>query len=307
MSQDPSLSPVLQEPLEDEDAISIFDLLIVIGNNKWKLFWIPFGCACIAAVISLILPPSYTTKAVFVNSSKPGNSSSSQLLDQLGGGLGGSIAGALGPNSGDSLVALLTSHAVKDQLIEKYDLQTYLKQKDLEKTRKLLDQLIKVTADKKSSFITVEVQGKDPEFIAELANAHLSALRNIQKRLSKEEAHQRRDYFEQQIEVIAQKPFRDPFIQTALMNSLIRQYETARMDESKESLVIQVVDPATAPIQRSSPKRVPMALITGIASLFITLIGVFIRHAMVTARSNPEDASRFEQLQAAWRLRKRAD
>jgi uncharacterized protein involved in exopolysaccharide biosynthesis len=285
----------------EEDEISIIDLLTVLGENKKKLFLIPFFCACIAAGVSLVLTPSYTAKAIYVNSSKPSNNSS-QILDQLGGGLGGSIAGALGPNAGDALVGLLSSNAVRDQLIEKFDLQKYYKTKNLEETRKVLFGVVKVSSDKKSSLITIEVIDKDPEFAAELTNAHLEALRKLQKRLSKEEAQQRRDYFEQQIEVISQKPFRDPFIQTALMNSLIRQYETARMDESKESLVIQAVDVATPPVQRSSPKRTLMVLVTGAATFFLLLIWIFIQNAIKDAASNPEDATRMEQLKSAWRF-----
>ena len=291
--------------LADEDEISIIDLLTVLGENKKKLFFVPFFCACVAAVISLIITPAYTAKAVFVNSSKPSNNASSQLLDSLGGGLGASVAGALGPNAGDTLAALLQSNAVKDQLIEQYTLQDYFKTKNLEESRLSLKGRVTVTADKKTSLITVEVKDKDPQFAANLANAHLEALRKLQKRLSKEEAQQRRDYFEQQIEVISQKPFRDPLIQAALMNSLIRQYETARMDESRESLVIQAVDPAITPVKRTSPKRALMVLITGFASLFVMILWVFIRNAFNNASKNPEEASRFEQMKLAWGFKKK--
>jgi len=289
----------------DEDELSIIDLITLLGINKNKLFLIPFFCACLALVISFILPSSYTAKAVFVNSSKPANSGSSQLLESLGGGLGASVAGALGPNSGDSLAALLQSNAVKDQLIEKYHLQDYYEKNNLEETRLTLQKQVVISADKKTSLITVDVKDKDPQFAATLANSHLEALRNLQKKLSKEEAQQRRDYFEQQIEVISQKPFRDPFIQTALMNSLIRQYETARMDESRESLVIQAVDPAITPVKRTSPKRAIIVLVTGLASFFVVMLWIFIRHAINNSSKNPEDASRLKQMVSAWSFRKK--
>jgi uncharacterized protein involved in exopolysaccharide biosynthesis len=305
MTQENQAADYQSSSYEEEDEISIIDLLTTLGENKKKLFLIPFFCACIAAVISLILTPSYTAKAVFVNSSKPTNSASSQLLDSLGGGLGASVAGALGPNAGDTLAALLQSNSVRDQLIEKFALQDYYRSKNLEDTRKVLVGAIKVSSDKKTSLITIEVKDKDPQFAATLANAHLEALRNLQKKLSKEEAQQRRDYFEQQIEVISQKSFRDPLIQAALMNSLIRQYETARMDESRESLVIQAVDSASTPIRRTSPKRAIMVLITGIASFFIVMLWIFIRNAIKNAKNNPDDASRFEKMALAWRFRKK--
>jgi uncharacterized protein involved in exopolysaccharide biosynthesis len=286
--------------LDDEDEISIIDLLTVLGENKWKLFFIPLFCSIIAGGISFVLTPSYNAKAVFVNSSKPSTSQSSQLLDQLGGGLGGAAGGLLGPNAGDVLVGLLQSNNVRDQLIDKFNLIQHYEKKNLEETRQELVKRFSISSDKKSSLIAVNVKDDDPKFAAELANAHLEALRKLQKRLSKEEAQQRRDYFEQQIEVISQKPFRDPFIQTALMNSLIRQYETARMDESRDSLVIQVVDPAIAPIKRTTPKRAQIVLVTGAITLFLTMLWIFIRSAMRNAASKPEEATRIAQLKKAW-------
>jgi uncharacterized protein involved in exopolysaccharide biosynthesis len=287
--------------IEEADEISIIDLLTVLGENKWKLFLIPAISACVAAIISFVLTPTYTAKAVYVNSSK--SSSGSQIAEQLGGTIGGAVA--LGTNSGDALVGLLNSNAVRDQLIEKFDLQNYYKKKNLEETRKFFFEVVKISSDRKSSLLTIEVKDKDPEFAANLSNAHLGALRKLQKRLSKEEAQQRRDYFEQQIEVISQKPFRDPFTQTALMNSLIRQYETARMDESKESLVIQVVDAAIPPIQRSSPKRALIVLATGAVTFFLTMLWIFIRNAMRNAASKPVEATRMAQLKTAWRFFKK--
>lgn len=302
----PQMNDTNQLEYEDEDEISLFELLTVIGQNKKKLIIIPFLCACLALGVSFVLTPSYNAKAVFVNSSKPASGSQSQLLESLGGGLGGLAAGALGPNSGDTLAALLESNAVKDQLIEKFHLQEYYEKKNLEETRLKMQKLVVISADKKSSLITVEVTDKDPQFAAKLANAHLEAIRILQKRLSKEEAHQRRDYFEQQIEVIAQRPFRDPFIQTALMNGLVRQYESARMDESRENLVIQEVDPAITPVKRTSPKRAMLVLIAGIGSFFLLIPFIFIRQAISNAKKNPEDAALFEQMKSAWSFSKKA-
>lgn len=295
----------LDVDLGADDEISLLDLLTVVGENKFTLLLVPFLFSCFAAGISFVITPMYDAKVVFVNSSKPSSSSSSQLLESLGGGLGASVAGALGPNSGDSLVALLQSNAVRDPLIDKFDLVSYYKSKNLEEARLSFSKDVKVSADKKSALITVMMKHEDPQIAAQIANTHLIYLRNLQKKLSKEEAQQRRDYFEQQIEVISQKPFRDPFIQTGLMNSLIRQYESARMDESRESLVLQTVDTATAPIKRVSPKRAIMVLITGAATFFITLLWVFIRQALRNTSANPAEATRLAQLKSAWRIFKK--
>jgi capsule polysaccharide export protein KpsE/RkpR len=54
----------------------------------------------------------------------------------------------------------------------------------------------------------------------------------------------------------------------ALFDTLMRQYDVARLDEAKEAAIIQVVEPAIEPDRKSSPKR---AMIT----FFFTVTGLF--------------------------------
>jgi tyrosine-protein kinase Etk/Wzc len=53
----------------------------------------------------------------------------------------------------------------------------------------------------------------------------------------------------------------------AMFDLLIKQYDAARLDESKEAAVIQVVEPAIEPDRRSSPKR-------GLIVILFTLGGI---------------------------------
>lgn len=71
---------------------------------------------------------------------------------------------------------------------------------------------------------------------------------------------------------------RDYKYREALFELLVKQLELARLDESKESPLIQVVDVATPPEWKSSPRRLQFALLGAIAGLLITA-------AVLTARS----------------------
>jgi uncharacterized protein involved in exopolysaccharide biosynthesis len=77
------------------------------------------------------------------------------------------------------------------------------------------------------------------------------------------------------------------------------------MDISRENLVIQVVDPAIAPIKRTTPKRAVIVLATGAITFFLTMLWIFIRNAMRNAASKPEEATRMAQLKKAWRFFKK--
>nr|WP_297383146.1 Wzz/FepE/Etk N-terminal domain-containing protein [uncultured Roseateles sp.] len=68
--------------------------------------------------------------------------------------------------------------------------------------------------------------------------------------------------------------YRDYKYQEALFEVFSRQYELARMDESKDSAIIQVVDVARPPEHKSKPKRAIVAVIAGAGSFVILVFGL---------------------------------
>jgi len=282
------------------DEVDLIDLIKILGEEKWLLLGLPFLCACITALISLYLPPMYTAKATFVVPDKQ-SSSASAVLDQLG-GLGG-LAGSLSKSPTEMYVALMQSNTVQDQIIAELELSQRYQTKTLEDTRKKLLSLVKITTDKKSGLITIEAQDQSADIAAKLANSYLKPFRALLNRMSLEEAHLRRDFFAQQVAVIAQRPFRDPFAQSTLMSSMIKQYEAARIDEAREVQILFPVDIAKSPERRSSPKRMQLVLIVGLAAFFLTLLIIFIKRALRHAQSNPGSFQKWVMMKKAWKLR----
>ena len=283
-----------------DEAIDFISLIQILGEEKWLLLGFPFMCACIAAVISLYLPPMYTAKATFVVPDKQ-QSSASAVLDQLG-GLGG-LAGSLTKSPTEMYVAFMQSNTVQDEIIAELDLLQRYQTKTQEDTRKKLVSLVKITTDKKSGLITIEAQDQSPDMAAKLANGYLKPFRTFLNRMSLEEAHLRRDFFAQQIAVIAQRPFRDPFAQSTFMNSMIKQYEAARIDEARESQILFPVDIAKSPERRSSPKRAQLVLTVGFAGFFLTVLWVFIKRALRHAHIDPASSQKWVMMKKAWKLR----
>ncbi|MBO9688651.1 MAG: lipopolysaccharide biosynthesis protein [Mitsuaria chitosanitabida] len=60
--------------------------------------------------------------------------------------------------------------------------------------------------------------------------------------------------------------YREFKYQESLFELYSKQFELARMDESREGYLIQVVDPATPPEYKSKPRRAQIAVITAFAS-----------------------------------------
>jgi capsule polysaccharide export protein KpsE/RkpR len=86
-----------------------------------------------------------------------------------------------------------------------------------------------------------------------------------------------------------------------LFELFAKQYEMARVDESREGAVIQVVDLAQPPEHKSKPKKAMIAIMTTLATGFALLLFVFMRQAWRNATANPETAAKLAGLRASLR------
>jgi uncharacterized protein involved in exopolysaccharide biosynthesis len=95
--------------------------------------------------------------------------------------------------------------------------------------------------------------------------------------------------------------YRDFKYQETLFELFAKQYEIARVDESREGAVIQVVDTALPPERKSKPKKAMISAVAMLASGFAFLLFVFVRHALRNAAVDPETAQKLNLLRQTWR------
>lgn len=81
-----------------------------------------------------------------------------------------------------------------------------------------------------------------------------------------------------------------------LFELLSRQYEAARIDEAKSAPVIQVIDRAVPPDQRSGPPRLLIILGTGCVGFVLACAWVFLQGAIFQAKQQPELAGKLRLL-----------
>ena len=94
--------------------------------------------------------------------------------------------------------------------------------------------------------------------------------------------------------------YRDYKYFETLFELFSKQYEIARVDESREGAVIQVVDVAVPPELKSKPKKAIIAVLATLASGFALLIFVFVRQSLRNAAQDAEAARKLSALQAAF-------
>jgi uncharacterized protein involved in exopolysaccharide biosynthesis len=85
-----------------------------------------------------------------------------------------------------------------------------------------------------------------------------------------------------------------------LFELFAKQFEIAKVDESREGAVIQTLDAAQPPEQKSKPKKALIAIIATLAAGFALLFFVFIRQALKNAGKDQESANKLNQLKASW-------
>lgn len=79
--------------------------------------------------------------------------------------------------------------------------------------------------------------------------------------------------------------FRELKYQETMYELMIKQYEIAKMEESRTTQTVQLVDPATVPEMKSKPKRMVVALISGIACLLSMLAYAFFKQSSIKSKN----------------------
>jgi tyrosine-protein kinase Etk/Wzc len=221
-----------------EEEINLLDLLLVIAKRKGLIIIkIIFGVAIITAIISLILTLIYKAETKILPPQTFGAGLASQLISQMAGGLDVSALG--GKTPADLYIGMLSSNTVVDKIISSFNI---MQEEDFdykEDARNfVLKNITNFSYDKKSGIITIAVQDKDPKRAADMANAFVEELKNLNKGLAITEASQRRLYYEEQL-----KDTKDALIKAENeMKSFQEKTGALQIDEQSKAIIGGIAD-----------------------------------------------------------------
>ncbi len=395
------------ELVDDGPAIGLVDALTWIGDGKRLIAAITVVAALGSVAVGLLLPKTFTARATMLAPMSQQQSGSAAALAALG-SLGGLVGGSAAKSPDELYVALLKSDSVQRQLAERFDLKTRYEARNYEALRKAMPQYIRVASDKKSGLISVEVDDREPQFAADLANAHAGEITKVLGRLAVSEAQLRRVFFEKQLKdtkenlikaeqdlrrvqeksgvivldkqaealitgaaqvraLVAEREVQLKVLRTAatdqnpdvirlsselralrselarmesaqggnagsavdmpvgklpgaaidyvrarrelklqetLLESMIRQFEAAKLDEAKEGQALQQVDFAVPPDHKSKPSVALIAIASTLLALLASTAFVIARRYLAWSRElNPQDAPARAAMLKAWRWR----
>ena len=100
------------------------------------------------------------------------------------------------------------------------------------------------------------------------------------------------------------RKMRDLKYSETLFELLTKQYEVAKMDESRSSAPIQVIDKAIEPEKRDRPKRVKTIAVASLVGAFVGILASFVMETRERLAGDPAACARFEKLKQHATLRR---
>jgi len=180
---------------QSEDEIDLLDYVVVILKSKEFIIKTTLAAMALAAVGSLLLPPTYLGETKILPPQSGNASMASLMASQMG--LPAAVLGVKTTN--DLYIALLKTNGVSDYVIDRLDLLAKFKSKSRENAREKLVSGLTVKDDKRSGIISIGYYHRKPQMAADIANAYVEGLQNLNNVLAVTEAGQRRLFFEEQL------------------------------------------------------------------------------------------------------------
>lgn len=180
------------------NEIDMVDVLLVLSSRKKAIIGITIAAGILAAVVSLLLPKTYTATTTILPPQE-NESTANVLIGQIG-ILSGLSAADLGlKNPADLFVAMLQSRSVQDAIINQFDLRHVYREKSYQDARKKLNQRSEILTEKEG-LISISVTDNDARRAADMANAYVNQVRILNQTLAVSEAAQRRLFYQQRLD-----------------------------------------------------------------------------------------------------------
>lgn len=184
--------------------------------------------------------------------------------------------------------------------------------------------MIEVEQDRASSIYTLTVSAFEPQFAADLCTALIEELDKHQRKYKTakvketrlfiegrivevqkelEEAEEDLKEFRDRNRQIQQSPallleqqrlMRETSVLTGVFTTLKQQLEMTKIEEVKESALVQVLDPPEAPLYRDKPKRKLSVLLALILGFGVAVVGAFIKE--YAQNSDEEEKGKLQEI-----------
>lgn len=275
------------------DELDIFRLWEILWESKWIICAITAVFALAGVAYALLATEWYRAEVLLApaqEKSIPGG------LGQLGGlaGLAGLAGISIGGGGTAEPVAVLQSREFASKFIEDLDLVTVVLADDWDAEQKrwkdadpedwpdirdavkyFEEEVRSVSVDKRTGLVTLDIEWTDPVVAAEWANLLVRRLNERMRARALVESERNVQYLREELNstnVVS--------LQQSIGRLLEAELQKLMLARGNEEFSFRVIDPATPPKKRESPKRALVVLAATILGGLLTVIGVYVRHSM---------------------------
>lgn len=304
-----------------DNEIDLRELFRVLWAGKWLIGGITFAVAVIAVIFALMLPNIYRSEALLAPNDQEGAGGLSALAAQYGGlaSLAGiNLGGGIADNTALGL-EVLKSRKFISEFIERhdilvplmgaegwdvnsgelkidpkvYDLATDRWVRDvrpprkanpsLQEAHKVFIEILSVTQDKTSGFVTIAVEHYSPTVAKQWVDWLVEDINSSIMQQDVAEAEQAIAYLNEQIESTSLADLQNVFFKL-----IEEQTKTVMLAKVSPEYMLKTLDPAVIPELKAKPKR---SIIVVLAMLMGGLLGIVIQlfrsHDVLLGKGNP--------------------
>jgi uncharacterized protein involved in exopolysaccharide biosynthesis len=273
-----------------QDEIRLAELWNIIWSGKWRIIGVTFVFALLSVVYAILATEWFRAEVLLAPAEEQNVSA---LQTQLGG-----IAALAGVSigSGDSVeaVATLKSRDFARGFIEEYGLLTVFfadawdavnqrwlvedprKQPDMrDAVRYFHDEVLRVNEDRATGLVTLAIEWTDPVEAAEWASVLVERLNSRMRERALEEAETNVTYLQQELaqtNVVT--------LQQAVGRLLESELQKLMLARGTQEFAFRTIDSAEPPNKRARPKRVLIVILGTLVGGVVSLIWIFLGHAL---------------------------
>ena len=297
---------------ENAFEFNITEWIAFFWKNKFTFITFMTAALVIGIVVALLSPKQYTAVATILPPQTTNNSSMLSQLSQLAGNFSVGEAGIdrLYPEIASSrtvlsevLNATYDGKSYLNIFIDKYDIDKdegeYIVNENI---LKILRKQIQVNVDSRTSLVTLKITTNDPNLAASLANEILNqidlylrynlrnaasgqteminsrlesvsdSLKTAEDKLLSFKERNRTTNLSPNLQLTEMRLLREVELNSTVYIELAKQLEVIKIQEIQLRPVLNILDKATPPIERSAPKRKNIVIVFMIMGFMLSFL-----------------------------------
>jgi len=183
--------------LQEDDEINLLDYWRVIWKYKILIGIICSAIVLFSAIYSFCSPKIYKSTATILPAQS--NQGSSIMGNPAVQNI--SLLTGISTSTTDekTFLSILKSRTIKEKIVNQFNLKDYYKCLQLDKAIKSLDGATKISHSIKEGIISIDVEDKDPEMAANIANAYIEHLNQLNAEFGIGTASRQRRFIAEQL------------------------------------------------------------------------------------------------------------